>query len=82
MSIRSPLSVVILSPEFVIGFIHEHAVLEEHDVHNPPETDHEREDEEELPVGPGYDGNENRDEEEIKECPLRRCVPHFNRLLY
>ena len=48
----SPLSVVVLSPEFVVGLVHEHAILKEHDVQDPPEAEQEWQNEEELPVGP------------------------------
>ena len=48
----SPLGVVVFSPEFVVGLVHEHAVLKEHDVADPPDEDDQGDHEEELPVGP------------------------------
>ena len=37
----SPLSIVVLSPEFVVWLVHEHAILKEHDVQDPPEAEQE-----------------------------------------
>ena len=73
---RSPFGIVLLSPELVAGFIHEHAVLEEHNVDEPGEEEDHWDDEEELPVGPGQDCDEDADEEEVKQRALRWCVPH------
>ena len=73
----SPLSVVLLSPEFVVGLIHEHAVLEEHDVHEPPEEEDEWDREEKLPVGPREHCDEDAYQEEVEQGALRWCVPHF-----
>ena len=70
-SIRcSPLSVVLLPPEFVVGLIHEHAVLEEHDVEDPPEEEDQGEDEEELPVGEGENCDQARDHKQVKQGSL------------
>ena len=33
----SPFGIVLLAPELVARFVHEHAVLEEHDLEQPPE---------------------------------------------
>ena len=73
----SPLSIVVLSPEFVVGLVHEHAILKEHDVQDPPEAEQEWQHEEELPVSPGEDCDADCDQEEVEECSLRRCVPHI-----
>ena len=48
----SPLSVVLFAPECIVGFVHEHAVLEEHGVHQPPEEEQHWDHHEELPVRP------------------------------
>ena len=55
---RSPLGVVVFSPELVVRLIHEHVVGEEHDIDDPPHEEYKWEDEEELPVGPGEDCDE------------------------
>ena len=67
----SPLGVVVFPPEGIVGFVHEHAVLEEHGVHEPPEEEKQGKHEEELPVGPGDDGDEHRHQEQVEECALR-----------
>ena len=59
----SPLSVVLLSPEVVVGLIHEHAVLEVHNIGDPPDSKHNWEHEEHLPVLPRDDSDENGDDE-------------------
>ena len=72
----SPFGVVVFSPEFILWLVHEHAVFEEHDVQDPPESEDEGKDEEELPVGPGQDGDEDRENEEVEQGSLRWGVPH------
>ena len=73
----SPFSVVVLPPELIVRLIHEHAVLEEHDIEDPPHAEDEWQDEEELPVGPRHHRHEDHDEEEVEECSLRWGVPHL-----
>ena len=74
--VRSPLGVVLLSPEGIVRFVHEHAVLEEHDIHEPPEEEEHRQHKEELPVCPRKGSDEARDHEQIEEGSLRLCVKH------
>ena len=62
----SPLSIVVLSPELIVRFIHEHAIFEEHNVEDPPDEDDEWKDEEKFPIGPGHHSNEDCDEKEIE----------------
>ena len=73
----SPFSVIVLSPKLVVWLVHEHAILEEHDIEDPPHAEDERQNKEELPVGPREHSNEDRDQEQVEECSLRWCVPHL-----
>ncbi len=67
---RSPLSIVVLSPEFVVWLVHEHSVLHEHDIHDPEHEDTQWKHEEELPVRPGEYCDKDCDQEEIEKCSL------------
>ena len=78
----SPLGVVLFAPECIVGFVHEHAVLEEHGVHQPPEEEQQWEYEEELPVRPRDDGDESGNQEEVEERALRAIVEHFSAAVY
>ena len=50
--LASPFGVVLLSPEGIVRLVHEHAVLKEHHVHEPPEEEEHGKDGEVLPVRP------------------------------
>ena len=76
VQVRSPLSVIFFSPEGVVRLVHEHAVLEEHDIHEPPEEEEHRQHKEELPVCPREGSDEARDDEQIEEGALRLRVEH------
>ena len=73
----SPFDIVVFSPEFIVGLVHEHSVFEEHDIKDPPDEDDKGKDEKEFPVGPGHDSDENCHQEQVKERPLRWSVPHI-----
>ena len=75
-AICSPFGVVVLPPELIVRLIHEHVIFEEHDVEDPPHAEDQWEHEEELPVGPGHDRDEDSEDEQIEKCPLRWSVPH------
>ena len=81
VQVRSPLSVIFFSPEGVVRLVHEHAVLEEHDIHEPPEEEEHGKHEEELPVGPGEGRDEGCDDEEVEERTLRPSVPHSAQMI-
>ena len=66
----SPFDIVVFSPEFIVGLVHEHSVFEEHDIKDPPDEDDKGKDEKEFPVGPGHDCDEDGDEQEIEQGSL------------
>ena len=76
-SFSSPFCVVFLPPEGVVGLVHEHAVLKEHDIQEPPVEEEQGKHEEELPVGPGEGRDERCDNEQVEQRALRLCVEHF-----
>ena len=60
----------------VAGFVHKHAIFEEHAVGEPPHEEGDREDDEVLPVLPGDDRDEDPHQRHVKERSLRVRIPH------
>ena len=72
----SPFGVIFLGPVLVAGFVHEHAIFEEHAVGEPPHEESDWENDEVLPVLPGDDRDEDPHEGHVEESSLRIRIPH------